>query len=51
MSEEVVESGKEADDETGGDSMLEAGSSDSGRDSSLERHCDDYLAKQLVSVF
>ena len=45
--ESVVESGKEADYETVEDSLLEAKSSDSERDSSLERHCVDYLAKKI----
>ena len=37
--ESMLESGKEGDVETGSDG--------SARDSSLERHCDDYLAKKI----
>ena len=42
-----LETDKESIPESGKDGDVETGSDGSGRDSSLERHCDDYLAKKI----
>ena len=41
------ETDKESVPESGKDGDIETGSDDSARDSSLERHCEDYLAKKI----